>query len=86
MRFMVYLMPIMMLFFANELASALSWYYVVSNVITIGLVLVIKNYFIDEDKIHAQLQENKTKPEKKKSKFAQMLEEAQRQQALKQAK
>ena len=86
MRFMVYLMPIMMLFFANELASALSWYYVVSNVITIGLVLVIKNYFIDEDKIHAQLQENKTKPEKKKSKFSQLLEEAQRQQALKQAK
>ncbi len=81
MRFIMYLMPIMLVVWINSYASALSWYYFVSNTISIILVLAIKKFFIDEDKIHAQLQENKKKPPKKKGRFAQMLEEAQRQQA-----
>ncbi len=81
MRFIMYLMPFMLVIWINSYASALSWYYFVSNTISIILVLVIKRFFIDEDKIHAQLQENKKKTPKKKGRFAQMLEEAQKQQA-----
>ncbi len=81
MRFIMYLMPFMLVIWINSYASALSWYYFVSNTISIILVLVIKRFFIDEDKIHAQLQENKKKTPKKKSRFAQMLEDAQKQQA-----
>ena len=62
MKYMPYMMSFMMLFFFNNFASGLSLYYFVSNAITIGIMLVIKNYIIDEDKIHAQIQENKTKP------------------------
>ncbi|MFV0236982.1 MAG: membrane protein insertase YidC [Flavobacteriales bacterium] len=81
MRYIMYFMPIMLVVWINSYASGLSWYYFVSNTISIVLVLVIKKFFIDEDKIHAQLQENKKKPKKKKGKFTRMLEEAQRQQA-----
>ncbi|APD07855.1 membrane protein insertase YidC [Flavobacteriaceae bacterium UJ101] len=81
MRYIMYFMPVMLVVWINSYASGLSWYYFVSNTISIILVLVIKKFFIDEDKIHAQLQENKKKPQKKKGRFAQMLEEAQRQQA-----
>ncbi|HQX04307.1 MAG TPA: membrane protein insertase YidC, partial [Flavobacterium sp.] len=62
MKIMIYISPLMMLFFFNNFASGLSLYYFVSNAITIGIMLVIKNYIIDENKIHAQIQENKTKP------------------------
>ncbi len=66
MKYMIYFSPIMMLFFFNNYASSLSLYYFVSNLLTIAIMLVIKNYVIDEDKIHAQIEENKKKPEKKK--------------------
>ncbi|MFV0530519.1 MAG: membrane protein insertase YidC [Flavobacteriales bacterium] len=81
MGYIMYFMPVMLVVWINSYASGLSWYYFVSNTISIILVLVIKRFFIDEDKIHAQLQENKKKPPKKKGRFAQMLEEAQKQQA-----
>src|SRR5690606_34867457 len=61
MKYMMYLSPIMMLFFFNNYASGLSLYYFISNLISIGIILVIKNYILDEDKIHAQSQENKKK-------------------------
>ena len=87
MKFLMYLSPIMMLFFFNNYASGLSLYYFTSNLITIGIMLVIKNVIIDEDKIHAKIQENKKKP-KKQGKFArkmqEMMEQAEQQQ--KQAK
>ncbi len=79
MKMMMYFSPIMMLFFFNTYASSLSLYYFISNLLTIGIMLVIKNYVIDEDKIHAQIQENKAKPEKKKSKFRQRLDDAMKQ-------
>ena len=79
MKMMMYFSPIMMLFFFNQYASSLSLYYFISNLLTIGIMLVIKNYVIDEAKIHAQIQENKAKPEKKKSKFRQRLDDAMKQ-------
>jgi len=79
MKMMMYFSPIMMLFFFNSYASSLSLYYFVSNLLTITIMLVIKNYVIDEDKIHAQIQENKAKPEKKKSKFRQRIDDAMKQ-------
>lgn len=68
MKYMMYFSPLMMLFFFNNYASGLSLYYFISNLISIGIILVIKNFILDEDKIHAQMQENKKKP-KKESKF-----------------
>jgi len=74
MKYMIYLSPIMMLFFFNNYASGLSLYYFISNLITIGIMLVIKNYILDEDKIHAQIQVNKQTP-KKQGKFQRKMQE-----------
>jgi YidC/Oxa1 family membrane protein insertase len=79
MKMMIYLSPIMMLFFFNNYASSLSLYYFISNLLTIVIMLVIKNYVIDEDKIHAQIEENKKRPEKKKSKFRERMDSAMKQ-------
>jgi YidC/Oxa1 family membrane protein insertase len=80
MKIMVYISPLMMLLFFNSYASGLSLYYFVSNTITIGIMLVIKNYIIDSDKIHAQIQENKLKEPKKQGKFQKKLQEVMEQQ------
>ncbi|MCG9791070.1 membrane protein insertase YidC [Flavobacterium algicola] len=80
MKIMIYVSPLMMLFFFNSYASGLSLYYFISNLISIGLLLVIKNYIVDEDKIHAQIQENKKKEPKKPSKFQQKLQDVMAQQ------
>ncbi|MGY0426413.1 MAG: membrane protein insertase YidC, partial [Polaribacter sp.] len=79
MKYMIYFSPIMMLFFFNNYASSLSLYYFISNLLTICIMLVIKNYVIDEKKIHAQIEENKKRPEKKKSKFRQRIDNAMKQ-------
>ncbi|WP_299709626.1 membrane protein insertase YidC [uncultured Tenacibaculum sp.] len=78
MKYMIYFSPIMMLFFFNNYASGLSLYYFVSNLLTIAIMFVIKNYVIDEKKIHAQIEENKKKPVKK-SKFRERLDAAMKQ-------
>jgi len=75
-------MPFMMLFFFNNYASGLSLYYFISNLITIGIMLVIKNFILDNDKIHAQIQENKKKPKKEnkfQKKMREMMEQAEQQ-------
>ncbi len=82
MKFIMYLSPIMMLFFFNNYASGLSLYYFISNLITIFIMLAIKNYILDEDKIHAQIQENKKKPKKEnrfQRKMREMMEQAEEQ-------
>lgn len=82
MKFIMYLSPLMMLVFFNNYASGLSLYYFVSNLITIGIMLVIKNFIIDEDKIHARIQENKKKPKKQNKfqrKMSEMMEQAEEQ-------
>ena len=76
MKIMIYVSPLMMLFFFNSYGAGLSLYNFISNLITIGIMIVIKKYFIDSDKIHAQIQENKLKTPKKPSKFQQKLQEA----------
>ncbi len=89
MKIMIYLSPLMMLIFFNNYGSGLSLYNLISNLITIGIMLVIKKYFIDVDKIHAQIQENKAKP-KTESKFQrkmrEMMEQAEAQKAAQQKK
>ena len=75
MKMMIYISPIMMLFFFNSYGAGLSLYNFISNLITIGIMIVIKRYFIDSDKIHAQIQQNKLKEPKKQSKFQQKLQE-----------
>lgn len=79
MKYMIYFSPIMMLFFFNNYASGLSLYYFISNLLTIAIMLVIKNFVIDEEKIHAQIEENKKKPAKKQSKFRERLDAAMKQ-------
>lgn len=85
MKYMIYLSPVFMLVFFNNYASGLSLYYFVSNLLTITIMLVIKNYVIDEAKIHAQIEENKKKPQKV-SKFRQRLDTAMKQAQEQQAR
>jgi YidC/Oxa1 family membrane protein insertase len=86
MKIMIYVSPLMMLFFFNSYASGLSLYYFISNTITIGIMLIIKNYIIDSDKIHAQIQENKKKEPKKQGKFQRKLQEVMEQAEAQKAK
>ena len=85
MKIMIYVSPVMMLIFFNTYGSGLSLYNFISNLITIGIMLVIKKYFINSDKIHAQIQENKTKPKtegKFQKKMREMMEQAEAQKQL----
>lgn len=85
MKMMIYISPVMMLIFFNSYGSGLSLYNFISNLITIGIMLVIKKYFINSDKIHAQIQENKTKPKaegKFQKKMREMMEQAEAQKQL----
>jgi YidC/Oxa1 family membrane protein insertase len=89
MKYMPYIMPVMLLFFFNRLPSALTWYYTVSNVITLILQFVIQNYIIDHDKILAKLQENRSKPKSKpkwQERFEQMQEAQKKVQEMKNRK
>lgn len=82
MKFIMYLSPVMMLFFFNNYASGLSLYYFVSNLITIGIMLVIKHVILDEEKIHIQIQEQRKKVKKEnrfQRKMREMMEEADKQ-------
>ena len=86
MKIMIYVSPIMMLFFFNSYGAGLSLYNFISNLITIGIMLVIKNYIVDNDKIHAKIQENKLKEPKKQGKFQQKLQEVMEQAEAQKAK
>src|SRR5450432_561084 len=77
MKYMPYIMPVMLLLFFNRLPAALTWYYTVSNLITLILQFVIQNYIIDHGRILAKLQANRTKPKTKpkwQERFEQMQE------------
>jgi YidC/Oxa1 family membrane protein insertase len=85
MKFIMYLMPVMMLFFFNNYASAFSLYYFISNILTILIMISIKHFIIDEDKIRLQVQENKNRPRKQnrfQRKMQEMMDEAERQRKL----
>ena len=80
MKFMsVWLMPIMMFFICNNLSSALSYYYLLSNIITMAMTWYIRKFVVTEEKVRADMMLRANQP-KKKSKWQQKLEEAQRMQ------
>ncbi|MEI9808293.1 MAG: membrane protein insertase YidC [Bacteroidota bacterium] len=79
LKYMPYIFPVFLLFIFNKLPSALTWYYTVSNIITLILQFVIQNYIIDHDKILVKIQENRKKP-KTKSKWQEKMEQMQEQQ------
>ena len=64
MKYMPYIFPVLLLGVFNNLPSALTWYYTVSNTITLILQIVIQKYIINHEKILAQIEENKKKPVK----------------------
>jgi YidC/Oxa1 family membrane protein insertase len=88
MKVIMYFAPFIMLIFFNNYASGLSLYYFISNLITIGIMLIIKHVIIDDKKILAKIEEKKKKPKKKKGKigqrFQQIMEQAAEQQKKKQ--
>lgn len=77
MKIMMYLMPVMMLFWFNNYSAGLSYYYLVSNLITASQMMIIRR-FVDDEAVLKKLEEHKKKP-KKKSGFQQRLEEAAKQ-------
>jgi len=80
MKFMsVWLMPIMMFFICNNLSAALSYYYLLSNIITMGMTWYIRKFVVTEEKVRADMMLKANQP-KKKSKWQQRLEEAQKMQ------
>tara|TARA_B110000879_G_scaffold48652_1_gene68638 strand:+ start:4955 stop:6733 length:1779 start_codon:yes stop_codon:yes gene_type:complete len=79
MKWMMYLMPIMFLGFFNNYASALSYYYFLANVFTFSQMYFMRK-FVDDNALLAQIEANKKKPAKKKSKFQKKLEEMQKNQ------
>ncbi|MFI5172760.1 MAG: membrane protein insertase YidC, partial [Chitinophagales bacterium] len=80
MKTVQYVTPFFFFFFLNSSPAALTYYYFVSNVVTFGQQWSIRKFFINDDEIHRRIQENKAKPEKKKSGFAKRLEDAMKQQ------
>lgn len=87
MKVIMYIFPVMMIFMFNNYSSGLSYYYFISTLISILMMVMIKQFFVDENKLREKMAArkvaNQNKPAKKKSAFAERLEamqEAQRQQ------
>ncbi len=74
MKTMMYIMPVMFLGIFNNYSSGLSYYYLLANLLTFAQIYTIKG-FVNEDKLHKQIQENKKKPEGKKSNWQKRLED-----------
>ncbi len=81
MKYIMYGMPVMLLFWFNSYSAGLSYYYLLANVITFSQQFLIRRT-LDDDAIHAKLQAKRASP-KKKSKFQQRLAEMQKQQKKK---
>lgn len=79
LKYMPYFFPVILLFIFNKLPSGLTWYYTVSNVITLALQFVIQNYIINHDRLIAQIDANRKKP-KKQSKWQERIAQMQEQQ------
>ncbi len=79
MKYMPFIMPIMFLGIFNKFAAALTLYYFISNLITLGLQFVIQQYIIDKDKIRAKIEAKKKEPPKE-SKFMKKMKELQEKQ------
>lgn len=86
LKYMPYIFPVMLLFIFNRLPSALTWYYTVSNVVTLLLQLVIQKFIINHDRILADIEVKRKTPKKKsnwQSKYDQMMEAQKKVQDLK---
>lgn len=79
LKYMPYFFPVVLLFIFNKLPSGLTWYYTVSNVITLALQFVIQHYIINHDRLLAQIAANRKKP-KKQSKWQERMAQMQEQQ------
>ncbi len=79
MKIMQYVMPVMLMFMFNKQPAALSYYYLLFNVLTIAQNWIMQKFFVDEDKIHLQIQENRKKP-KKQSAFQEKMQDMLKQQ------
>ncbi|MBI3883621.1 MAG: YidC/Oxa1 family membrane protein insertase, partial [Sphingobacteriales bacterium] len=76
MKYMPYIFPVLLLGVFNKLPAALTWYYTISNTITLLLQVVIQKYIINHDKILAEIEENRKKPVTQ-SKWQQKIQEMQ---------
>lgn len=85
LKYMPYIFPIFLMLMFNSWSAALTFYYFISNLITLGQQLFIHKFMIDEDKLRLQLEENKKKPVKKGS-FRARMDELYKQQQLEQQK
>ncbi len=86
LKYMPYIFPVMLLFIFNRLPSALTWYYTVSNVVTLLLQLVIQKFIINHDKILADIDVKRKTPKKKSNwqgKYEQMMDAQKKVQDLK---
>ena len=81
MKTMMYIMPVMFLGIFNNYSSGLSYYYFLANVFTFAQIYGIKS-FVNEDKLHKQIQENKKKPDAKKSSWQKRLEDMAKQRGM----
>jgi YidC/Oxa1 family membrane protein insertase len=77
LKYMPYIFPFLLIGVFNKMAAALTFYYFFSNMISIAQQFIIQKYIIDEKRIHAQIQENKSKPVTA-SKWQQRIEEMQK--------
>lgn len=84
MKWMPFIFPIFLMGFFNKMAAALTFYYFVSNMLSIVQQYVIQKFFIDEAKVHAEIQDNKNKPVN--SKWSERIAEIQKQQTARQKK
>ena len=83
MKVIMYIFPIMMIFFFNDYSSGLSYYYFISTLLSIAIMLAIKYLIVDEDKLKLKMAERQEKSKdapKKKSKLQERLEEMQKKQ------
>jgi YidC/Oxa1 family membrane protein insertase len=64
MQYMPYIMPVMLMFMFNSLPAALTYYYLLQNVLGMAQQWFMQKFFIDEAALHRQVQENKNKPVK----------------------
>jgi YidC/Oxa1 family membrane protein insertase len=86
LKYMPYIFPFMLLFIFNSLPSALTWYYTVSNIVTLLLQFIIQKFIINHDKILAEIQVKRRTPKKKSNwqeKYEQMMDAQKKVQNLK---
>ena len=92
MKFIMYVIPFTLLIFFNNFASGLSLYYTISNILTIIIMLTIKNFILDEKKILATIEKKKKQPssenrfQRRLRKMQEMMEDAEKKQKLKRKK